>query len=148
MDVHAWELMAFVGLNAALMEGGRGMLQADAKAMEALRKLVAITGRPDLHQAQKDAKLALLEVSITSSNNGSTSGPGTLLAGAGATGAAVGNSSGGVGGGSGETADADKHIMLSYSWEQQPVVLRLAKRCVHCCAVLCCDVMCCAVLCC
>lgn len=77
--------------------------------------LVAIEGRADLDQAIHDAKLALLQLSL--STTGVLPGLDTARRGGEAAAAAA----------VADGAAATQHVMISYSWEQQPVVLRFAE---------------------
>lgn len=126
-NAKAWETVALIGLNAALMPEGKAMLQNDDVAMRCLRMLAGFKDRADLHQAQKDAKLALFELSGTSLHSSIEHTPAS-----GGSGSICAESSAGDGGGSGNgqqggasPTDEQKHVMVSYSWAQQDVVLRL-----------------------
>ena len=112
MGAHAAETVAAIALNAALMPEGNAILKANAAAVQALQALVDMGGVLHLKHAQKDARLTLFEVSETNKPASS------VLAAAPA------------GGGANPALDrpnaGKKHVMLSYCWAQQQVVLRLA----------------------
>ena len=129
----AWKCVAAIGLNISLMPSGRSTLKADTAAMDVLRKMAGIKpgGSALLEQARKDAKLALFELSVQQVDDGIA---GTSASGGGGArglmlGATVGADITGVGTSASSSPPADdKHVMVSYCWAEQDVVLRLVEK--------------------
>ena len=138
------------------MPSGRAVLQGDACAMRVLRKLAQLEiVSPEMKSMQKDAKLALFELTIHKSGGStprSTTPPplsSTLLPAPGraaidsttsmapspqsaARSTFASPASGGAAAVAGalpvnSKAVAERHVMISYSWSQQKVVVRLVK---------------------